>query len=236
MILSILSILAYLYRLRVSHLLERERLKARISAELHDEIGSGLTRIALLSEIAQKCTVLKPPSQVPVDDKGGKPTEEAISRIGLLARELHENMGDVVWSINPRNDSMESYVQRAVGFLNEICEARGITVAVAIDDGVKKLPASPEILHNLLLVTKEAMTNVVRHSGSSRIGLELRKKPGAIELVVIDNGRGFEKDKVAGNGLANMTKRVHELSGTISIISERGKGTTVRVSVPHRRS
>jgi len=233
---SVASALVFLYRIRIANLMERERLKAKISAELHDEIGSGLTRIALLTEIARKRAEGSKAHEGSDDSESGKTSEEAISRIGLLARELHETMGDVVWSISPKNHSMESYVQRVTRYLNEVCEARGIELSMEIDEKVGALEARPELLHNLLLVTKEAMTNIARHSQSTTVSFEMRRNAGIIQLVISDNGRGFDPGQVHGNGLQNMSKRIRELSGSMVINSETGRGTILFMSIPYEKN
>ncbi|MCU0412334.1 MAG: histidine kinase, partial [Bacteroidetes bacterium] len=219
---AIVLLALYLHHVRVQGLLERERFKAKMSAELHDEIGSGLTRIALLSEIAQRKSAESPTQ-----------AGDAFQRIAQLARELHEAMGDVVWSINPKHDTMESFIQRATRYLNEVCEARGIVLTLKIGEDVASLHANPEMLRNMLLVTKEAMTNVVRHASCDRSEVHMRRDGSAMTLTVVDNGKGMDlAGSVEGNGLRNMRKRVEQLGGTLTVWSELGKGMELRFVIP----
>lgn len=231
--------LLVLHKIRVKNLLERERLKSKISAELHDEIGSGLTRIALLTDIVQQATHKAGQGSNGVSSIQDKMAhfEDVLSRIGRSARELHDAMSDVVWSINPKNDTMESFVQRATKYMNEVCEARGIELSLYVAAEIRRLEAEPEMLHNILLVTKESMANVVRHSQCTKASVEIRRNRGTIDLTIADNGNGFDSAAATqGNGLRNMKRRIELLRGNMNIQTVVGGGTVVAFSVPTERA
>ena len=166
-----------------------------------------------------------------------KTSEEAVSRIAVLARELHEAMSDVVWSINPVNASIESFIQRSRKYLNEVCEARGISISFESDEKVLKTQAPPELLHNLLLIIKEAITNIVRHAGCSQARVRIRDSDGNIYLDVWDNGCGFDNgSRMTGNGLRNMSRRAEQLGGTMAVQSAKTNGTTLSFSIPKKKN
>jgi len=216
------------YRLRLRKLLTIEKLRTRIASDLHDDIGSGLTRIAVLSDVAlhqaEDCRV-----------PGGGPAEvtRSITKVGTIARELVDAMSDVVWSIDPRHDTAGSLMQRVKVYAFELCEAKNITLSFETQGERDTTSISPEIMRELLLVAKEAVTNIVRHSGCSAAHIRLTTGKREITLEVSDNGKGFLLSAAApGNGLMNMRTRAGKAGGSFAVESSPGGGTRLFISLP----
>jgi signal transduction histidine kinase len=210
-------------RLKVAeqeHALERERL--RISRDMHDEMGANLTEIAIL------CELVKRDIQKPED------AEPNVQKIATMARELIDSIGEIIWAMNPRNDMLD----HLAGYLREYAsEFFGMTPIVCHFDFPDQLPCltfSAEVRRNVFLTMKEAINNVVKHSGATSAELRCRASDHEVEFSIRDNGRGFDTEmgKQDGNGLRNMRKRIEEIDGTLQIESLPGRGTRVRLVVP----
>jgi ligand-binding sensor domain-containing protein len=207
------------YRYRIEKLLQVERLRTRIASDLHDDIGSGLTRIAILSDMAARQTGVA----------GDSPMEKA----GSLARELHDVMADVVWSINPTHESSGDLVRRLRVFATEMCEGAGIHLEFSVDDRIEGLELSPEVRRSVLLIVKEAVTNSCRHASCSRLAIQLHSRENALVLSLVDNGSGFNPGRLARmSGLTNMKRRAEKAGGTLTIVSSPGAGTRIDASIP----
>jgi signal transduction histidine kinase len=222
------------YRFQVNKLLEMERLRTRIASDLHDDIGSGLTRIAVLSDVAS-VQILSLVGAQP-GDAGGTEDEHgvtmAVQKVGNIARELVDAMSDVVWSIDPRHESAETLVQRIRAYAYELCEAKGMSLAFEAAGAAEATKLSPETLRGILLFTKEAVTNIVRHSRGTSAAIRVKFGRKQIHIEVSDDGRGFDPASVrAGNGLANMRSRAEKAGGSFAVTTG-GSGTTLSIVLP----
>ncbi len=203
---------------RIKRQVELENMRQNISRDLHDDIGSALSSINIPSKVAQL-------------EKDGN-TQNYLQRIGDQSAKMMETMGDMVWTINPRNDSMEQVMVRMREFATEILGAQNI--AIAFDE---KIPAgvilNSEKRRNLFLIFKEAINNAAKYSDASHLKISLVKVNQQLHLQVIDNGKGFDEATVkAGNGLRNLRERAIEVGGVLTIKSELGKGTEVELRLP----
>jgi ligand-binding sensor domain-containing protein len=234
------SILYAIHVVRLDRLLEIEKIRSRIATDLHDEIGAGLTHIGLLSEVTLRKTGLQ--SSVP--PAGGLPHSSsekaqelgsAMARVGEISRELSVAMSDVVWSINPKHDSVEALSHRLSAFAHEICKAKNIDLKFEVSEHISKMKLHPEIRRNLLLIAKEALHNMAKYSGSPAAIFKIDTNGRDMTVAVEDHGKGFDLNGSAkGNGLANMRSRAEKLGGKCEIISELGKGTRVTATVPYK--
>ena len=196
--------------------------KARIAADMHDELGAALTQIAILGEVAK--------SQA----GNAAQTRSTLDRISQAAREVTSGMSDLVWATNPRNDTLDNLV----AYLRE--HAASQFENTAIQPRVEFPASSPEgrvsatFRRNLLLVLKESLTNIIKHAEASEVFVQLEIAGPNLVLRIQDNGCGFEPSKRngAGNGLGNMQKRVRDLGGEFSLASALGQGTQIEASVP----
>ena len=225
------GILYAVHIVRLDRLLEIEKIRSRIATDLHDDIGSGLTHIGLLSQIAlQKKNV--PPSGADHSDTA-RDFNNAMERVGNIARELSAAMSDVVWSVNPQHDSMLALQRRLRTFAHEVCEAKGIALRIEVTKEIAGIKLHPEIRRNLLLIAKEALHNAVKYSGTTSIEVKFALNHKHILLDIIDAGNGFEIAPAKnGNGLSNMRLRAEKLGGKFEIVSARGKGTQIKVCTP----
>lgn len=245
-IVLIVGIVIGLERLRAQRLLETERLRSSIATDLHDDIGAGLTHIGLLSEVMLQRYPLQPPhasgkepkdeqaDSSPMDSKAN--LEEIIhsmARVGTVARELSAAMSDVVWSINPRYDSLEALLHRLTAFACEICQARNIELKFEVPKDITRLKLNPEMRRSLLLIAKEALNNLAKYSDSPSAVVRIELNDKVISLTVEDHGKGFDLSHAGvGNGLVNMRTRAEKLHGRCEIHSEIGQGTRVKVMIP----
>ncbi|MBN1447408.1 MAG: ATP-binding protein, partial [Bacteroidetes bacterium] len=222
---------ALLYRLRLQRLLAAERLRTQIAADLHDDIGSGLTRIAMLSDV-----MLQQTRQRSGDSTTASPPEQlwnTITRTGTIARELVESMSDVVWSLDPRNDTVGQLADRLRVFANDLADGAEIRLNFMVSDPARQLRLHAEISRALLLVIKEALNNVVRHAAASNIHVRIDTGDSVLRFVIEDDGAGFDTAAPSRrSGLAHMEQRVTSCGGTLRIISAPGGGTRIEGSIP----
>jgi signal transduction histidine kinase len=214
--------LAYsLHRYRVQRLLEIQRVRIHIAADLHDDIGSNLTQIAILSEVAQSHL-----------GQAGAEVTTPLSSIARISRETVTSMSDIVWAINPKRDRLTDLVRRMRRLANEALGSRGIEVQFQGPDGAPDPKLGAEVRHDLYLIFKEALHNAVRHSGCSKVGIDLRLERSLLTLRVVDDGRGFKvEDRDEGQGLGNMRRRAGNVRGELEVRSEPGVGTEVELRV-----
>ncbi len=223
-----LILLAYLlHRYRLRQVLAVERLRTRIATDLHDDIGSSLSQIAILSEIARQ-------------QPGGatEKVQDMLARIGAVSRDLVDSLGDTVWAIDPRRDRLEDLVHRMRRFAGDLLTEKQIEVVfdARLDDPERDLPA--DMRRQLFLVFKEAVHNMARHSGCTRAEIDFRVDDGSLALCLKDNGCGFDPaGREGGYGVASIRERIARLHGSIELVSCRADqpgapGTTVFIAVP----
>lgn len=200
-----------------AHLEGQQLERLRIAEDLHDDFGSGLSKISLLSEVAKRKTA----------------ASSELDKISSAAKELLLKMSEIVWALNFHNDTLSSlagYIRRyAVGFF----EDSGVRCHFDIPD----LPAthlSGELRRNLFLVVKETLHNTLKHAQASQVDLHFSLQQNVLEIRIEDNGRGFEASEMekAGNGLQNMERRMKQAGGTFELNSKPEKGTVTSIRLP----
>ncbi len=206
------------------HEMERER--SRIAQDLHDDLGAGLTEIGLLGGMLQD------------PNRFTSRKQEALERIVQRCRDLVMALDEIVWAVNPRNDSVNSlggyFGRYAQGFF----EPTAIRCRLETHDADSRHPLSSEQRHNLFLAFKEALTNVARHSGASEVAIRISEERGE-ELVVCieDNGHGLPDEvRDSADGLINLHKRLARIGGQCEINSRPGGGVSVRLTLSIARS
>lgn len=214
-----------LHRARLGRMLDLQRMRTRIATDLHDDIGSGLTQIAILSEVAERR--LKGPDPAAV---------EPISRVSVISRELVDSMSEIVWAINPRNDRVQDLATRMRRFAADMLTGSQIAFRFRVPDEVQGVPVDADLRRQMLLIFKEAIHNAVRHAGCSEVRVDLELEHRYLTLSIGDNGRGLDpRHGTSGHGLANMEARASSVNGRVEISSAPGRGTVVRVIVPVAR-
>ena len=215
------GLLATAYRLRVSQLVEMERVRTRIAMDLHDDIGASLAQIAILSEVARQ------------QSAGGRlSVTEPLTRVAAISRELTSSLGDIVWAINPRRDRLGDLVQRMRRFGGDLLHARDIDFECVAPAPLADTALSADLRRQVFLVFKECMHNIARHSGAARATAELTCRDGRLRLEIDDDGHGFDPQAVDGNGLASMRKRAELIRGRLQVISAPGQGAKILLEVP----
>ncbi|KAF0199453.1 MAG: histidine kinase [Bacteroidetes bacterium] len=205
--------------LEQQHAIEKERL--RISKDMHDEVGASLTRISILSELARRRNI--EPGQ----------SLKVIAQISEIAGNVVDEMSEIIWAMNPRNDRLDSFAAYIRQYASTYLETAEIQVAFDFPDDVPALPMSSEMRRNLFLTIKEALHNVVKHSGADSVRLKLRTDKNSVFISIKDTGAGFDTGslKTSGNGLHNMRRRVEDCGGKYRLNSEPGMGTLIELTL-----
>jgi signal transduction histidine kinase/ligand-binding sensor domain-containing protein len=211
-------------------LLERQRAierdRTRIAKDIHDDLGAGLTHIALLSELARRDTAQALPDHV--------------SQISDMARELTRNMDEIVWAVDPQNDTLDSLVTYVSKFAQEYLSVANIRCRFDVPAELPPYVLPAEVRHNLFLAIKETLHNVVKHARATEVGMRLIVRPLAFTLVIADNGCGLHTAKTgppdagrisSGHGLGNLEQRLRASGGSCVLTSEPGQGTRVELNV-----
>jgi ligand-binding sensor domain-containing protein/two-component sensor histidine kinase len=214
-IIALIAIGYRIYRYRVNKILEMERLRVQIASDLHDDIGSALTRIAVHSEIIQTTTEKEKVSS-------------ASKRIGNMSREIITTLSDVVWSIDSRNDTVGDLIDRMRDFLDTVFPAGSIhidfqTKGLHFDQKVEQT-----LRQNIYLIFKEAANNAAKHSGADKIKISMINGDGKFKLEISDNGFGMNESKMlkGHHGIENMKLRAKRINGELKI-ENLEKGTSV---------
>jgi two-component sensor histidine kinase len=220
-----------LYRSRVTRLLEMANMRTSIATDLHDDIGANLTRIALLSEVAQQA---QRSGRRDPGSPGDAPEHDAqLASIASIARESVASMSEIVWAINPARDSLVDVVSRMRRHAEEIFTLRDIALRFDAPGAAENVKLGVDVRRDLLLIFKEAVNNSARHSGCSRVEIDLRRGGSRLVLRMTDNGAGFDTSlESVGQGLTSMQRRAQRLKGTLEIASAPGAGTTVTLAIP----
>ena len=206
--------------LRQQQQIEQER--ARIAQDLHDELGAGLTEISMASDLAEK------------PDISEHETRQYTHEIGTRARELVQRMDEIVWAVNPRNDSVASLSSYACEYAQLFLHPLNIECVLEVQSGLPEISLNAEQRYNFFLAFKEAINNIARHSGATKLRLAIHAENGRLVFLIDDNGRGFVPDagRTGADGLRNIRERITRLKGECEISSQPGQGTRVMLRVP----
>jgi signal transduction histidine kinase len=215
------GILLYLiYRNRLNKVTELQKVRNKIAADLHDDIGSTLSSIRMYSEMVK--------SQIP----GTSPAAtHMLDKISSNARESVESMSDIVWMINPKNDSVANLIDRMELYATEMCSGKNMELDFQKGDAPDGMRIPMETRKDIYLIFKEAVNNSVKYSGASRLMVLLERTDHRIKLEVADNGSGFDVSAIRrGNGLENMMQRAKRIGGEVRIESSVESGTCITFS------
>ena len=201
-------------------MIEHER--ARIARDLHDQLGANLTQVTLLGEMAEADKDL--PGEV----------EQHAQQICATARETTRSLDEIVWAVNPSNDTLASLANYACKYAQDYFALAGVSYRAELPAQVPATPILPEVRHNVFLAFKEAVNNVVKHARASEARVNLQLEPGKFILSVTDNGRGLGdlSQKQLRNGLKNMRRRLADVRGEFAIAPGESCGTVVKLTVP----
>ena len=214
---------AKLLRLEQDAALQRDR--ARIASDLHDDLGANLTQIALLSELAQN------DFEKPAEARGH------LDQIFRTAKSVTRSLDEIVWAINPKNDSLDRFVAHLCTYAPEFLNSSGVRcrLDVPVEMPVLTLPA--DVRHHLHLAVKEALHNVVKHAHASEVQLQLRLAENELVIIIADNGQGIQpgaKMPTGADGLENFRQRLAEVGGRFEQQNVAAGGTKIIFTVPLR--
>ena len=207
-------------RLEQQEALQRER--ERIAKDMHDDLGANLTRIAILSEVTNRYS--ENPAQV-------RTTAKTISE---TARKVVDNISEIVWITNPKNDTLDSLAGYLRAYAAEFFDLSSVNCSLDFPETVPNVSVPGELRRDILLAFKEALNNVARHSEAQRVAIALVVSPDGhnITVTVTDDGKGLKADGVnpTNNGLRNMRDRLSRRGGGVEITSDSGRGTCVKIT------
>ena len=201
---------------------ELERERARIAQDLHDDLGAGLTEISLTTDLAQS-------PDLPADE-----SRQYVREIGLRARELVQSMDEIVWAVNPRNDSVMSLAAYICQYAQRLLKAADIRCRLDVQGNLPSVSFNAEQRYQLFLAFKEAITNVARHSHAREMRLSVQAEGETLRIILQDDGCGFDPGNCAAgaDGLRNMSDRLARLGGQCAIVSRSGDGARVEFTLP----
>jgi len=211
------GLLIVFYRARVERLQEIEELRIQIASDLHDDVGSRLTKVAMVTELVDR--------ETPATDRS-KPHIENISG---TVREITRAMDEIVWTINPRNDTLDNLANYVFQYATEYFQNTDVRCRLDVPAELPDYPISTEERHNLFMAVKEAFNNVLKHSSATEVRVGLTVADNLLTITIADNGKGVSASLSgpAGDGLANMKQRLQRIRGRFAFKSAPGLGTTV---------
>ena len=205
------------YRYRMQQLIKLQTIRNNIASDLHDDIGSTLNSISIYSEVAKQ--------------QAGKDLP-ALELIGLNSRKIIESMSDIVWTINPENDSFEKIIVRMRSFAYNLLKARQIEFSFEAEENLNAIQLPMQVRKNFYLIFKEAINNLLKYAQATTVLISLYEKNKTIVLSIQDNGVGFaDHPEAQGNGLMNMKRRAKEINAALKIESARGEGTRIELGI-----
>ncbi len=202
--------------------LESER--RRIAQDLHDEIGATLTEIRFLSAPSKSRDATVPES-----------TRLQLREISEKSNQMVSSLDEIVWAVNPSNDSLPNLANYLCHLAEEFFVTANMRFRLDLDQALPQVILTSEVRHNLYLVVREALNNVMKHSHAAEARLRIHCRGDALEIAVEDDGRGFNAQDVTlrkRNGLSNMQARLAKIGGVFECQSQPGQGTVCRIRLP----
>jgi signal transduction histidine kinase len=200
--------------------LEQER--SRIAQDLHDDLGATLTQIRFLSALESR------------DEQVPGPTRSRMSQVTEKARQMVASLDEIVWAVNPANDSLASLATYCCQFAEEFFRPTAIRCRLDVSDTLPQVPLTSEVRHNLYLAVRETLNNVLKHSRATEVWLRFQWHNEALRIAFEDNGCGvsFSSAGMSGDGLANLRHRLEKIGGHFEFESQAGAGTSCRIWLP----
>ncbi|MEY2428160.1 MAG: hypothetical protein QOJ40_1045 [Verrucomicrobiota bacterium] len=218
-------LLSAAYRFRVARLRALERLRIQIANDLHDDVGARLTKVAMVTEFVDRET--RP-------DDGIKPHIQNIAR---TTREIIQAMDEIVWTINPKNDTLDNLANYIFQYAQEYFQHTGVRCRLDLPARLPDFAISTEQRHNMFMAFKEALNNVLKHASATEVRVGLTVADGQVTILIADNGSGFSTEAArssSGNGLDNMKQRLERIGGKLVLDTTPAGGTTVRMEADVR--
>lgn len=198
-----------------------QNLRNEIASDLHDDMGTALSSISFLGEMAS--------TQL---DKRSDTVKPILERIITQSREMVQTMRGVVWVINPQSDSAFDFFDKIRSFAEVVLHSRQIKLSFQLLNPIDS-SLSLEIQRNLFLICKEAIVNIARHSGANEALIRIETESSSILIKIMDNGKGFDPNgQHNGNGLRNLHNRTRQIAGKLDLVSIQDEGTTLILLIP----
>lgn len=201
---------------------EIEQERARVAHDLHDDLGSDLTEVNMLT------TLVKSPTT------SAEEKDRYLNDLSETARRMVTSLDEIVWAVNPRNDTIASLASYFGSYAQHFLDLASVACGLDIAEDLPEYPLDPKFRQELFFAFKEALANVVRHAGATQVWLRIAVRADWLMVEVADNGRGISaRERQAGNdGLANMIERLKSLGGECEVVGNQEEGTTVRFNAP----
>lgn len=226
-----------LYRYRVEQIIKLERVRTRIATDLHDDIGSSLSKIAILSEVVrQKNGIGKNGA---ADGKN-----EPLEIIANTSREMVDSMSDIVWAINPERDNLTDLIQRMRRFAEDVLDAQDINYQFIVPEHLREIALGADVRRDVYLIFKESVNNLAKYAEASEAVINIKLENNYMLVEINDNGRGFDVEHIlnggatngfGGNGLKNIKRRAGNFGGSVQIESTIDTGTRIVLRIPVER-
>lgn len=209
----------YLYR--IGQIMRLQKVRNRIASDLHDDIGSTLTNINMLSEISRKN--LEQP----------KEAEKFLHRITEEVTATSQALNDIIWSVNSRNDTLQETTSRMRRYAAELFDNSNTILHLNMDENVAGKKLNMEQRRDVYLIYKECMNNIVKHASPNNVWINMHWQNGKLHIQIKDDGRGFDKSFITkGNGLKNIRSRVEKWKGSTTIKTSIAEGTIIEIDIP----
>lgn len=222
-VIGVLLYIIYKYRIRQLQMIQQVR--NRIATDLHDDIGSTLTNISILTELSKR------------NGNNFKKSQAYLDRISEEIDASGQALDDIIWSVNTNNDTLRETAARMRRYAAELFDARNISYELKMDQLIAEKKIMMEQRRDLFLIFKESLNNIQKHAAATSVSIYLFIEKDNLKLHITDDGKGFDTTKPSSrNGISNIKKRVSRWNGTVSIHSENGRGTTIDVTLPVDRT
>lgn len=219
--LRVLKKIAAICSERITKHLTEERLRTKIARDLHDEMGSTLTSINIISKVAME------------EKQEPEKLKQYFQKIKDHSGRMMESMSDMVWAINPVNDSFDNVLLRMKEFTAEMLEPARIQFAFTEEGSLDMVPLNLEQRKDIYMIFKEAVNNIVKYSEATAVSIAFNNMKEQLHMTITDNGKGFDHATVTpGNGLRNMASRAEEMGATLHIEAIPGSGTAIALILP----
>jgi ligand-binding sensor domain-containing protein/two-component sensor histidine kinase len=222
----VVAVVRYVSTQKLRRQLALEKERSRIARDLHDQLGANLTQVALLGEMAE------------ADTSSPEEIQAHAQQISQTARETTRSLDEIVWAVNPSNDTLDGLINYACKYAQEYLALAGLRYRADVPAQLPAMVFPPEVRHNIFLAFKEAVNNVVKHAQASEVWIRLRLQPGHFTLEIEDDGRGLGNPDMhaaqSQDGLRNMRQRMENIGGKFEVGAASERGTIVRLTVPVR--
>lgn len=193
----------------------------RVSADLHDEVGSALSSIQIMSVISKKKM-----------DADAAESKKLLQLIGTQALKMQHSLSDIVWGLRTDLNSLDDMTIKMQEVLKYTLEPAQITHTIEMDNAINHVKLSVLQRRNILLILKEAVNNILKYAAAETVHIKFNKESNFLVMTIADSGKGFSSNHTTGNGLKNMETRAEQINGVLKVTSVLNSGTTINCKIP----